>query len=194
MASFKVSEKITGGNEGGYANNKADNGGETYAGIARNFWPNWNGWAKIDQYKDDFVKAKANGKTKLSLAQWVNASANVASEPVHKMVSEFYKKQFWDVNKLDEFKDQQLADTVYDFGVNSGINRAAKYLQKVVGVSQDGIIGKDTLKAINSGDASIYHGMYNEMRKNFYNSIAKGNQVQFLPSWLSRLKKYKNGA
>lgn len=194
MADYKIAEKITGRNEGEYANNPADKGGETYAGIARNFWPNWNGWAKIDQYKSDYIKAKAKGKTKLSLAEWINASANVDTEPIHKMVTDFYKKQFWDVNRLDEFKDQQLANTVYDFGVNSGTNRAAKYIQKVVGVNQDGIIGKDTIKAINQGDACIYHGMYNEMRRNFYNSIAKGDQSQFLPSWLSRLKKYNNGA
>lgn len=191
MAKFEISEKITGGNEGGYADNKADRGGETYAGIARNFHPNWNGWVKIDEYKADYKKAKDKGKTKLSLAQWVNASADVKKEPVHKMVSDFYKKQFWDVNKLDEFKDQQLADTVYDFGVNSGTNRSAKYIQRVVRVAQDGIIGKNTLEAINNGDAEVYHTQFNTLRRDFYNSIAKGNQAQFLPSWLRRLKPYK---
>lgn len=37
MAIFNSAFKITMGNEGGYANNPDDSGGETYAGIARNF-------------------------------------------------------------------------------------------------------------------------------------------------------------
>ena len=54
MAKFSEAEKITCKNEGGYANNPSDNGGETYAGIARKFWPNWSGWAKIDAIKKQY--------------------------------------------------------------------------------------------------------------------------------------------
>ena len=38
-------------NEGGYANNKADLGGETYAGISRKYHPKWSGWAIVDELK-----------------------------------------------------------------------------------------------------------------------------------------------
>jgi lysozyme family protein len=31
--------------EGGWANNPADSGGETFRGIARNFHKSWPGWA-----------------------------------------------------------------------------------------------------------------------------------------------------
>lgn len=191
MAKFEIAEAITGRNEGGYADNKADRGGETFAGIARNFWPNWEGWTYIDRYKDDFIKAKANRKTKLSLAAWVNASAKVITEPVSQLVSEFYKSNFWDVNKLDHVDDQQIANTVYDFGVNSGTVRAAKVLQEAIGVVQDGKIGPQTISAVNRLDAEVTHDKYNIRREEFYRSIAKGNQAQFLKSWLSRLKPYK---
>ena len=50
MAKFQIAEAITGRNEGGYANNSADTGGETYAGIARNYWPKWQGWKYIDNF------------------------------------------------------------------------------------------------------------------------------------------------
>jgi lysozyme family protein len=36
---------------------------------------------------------------------------------------------------------------VFDFAVNSGVSRAAKYLQAVVGVTQDGQIGPATIQA-----------------------------------------------
>ena len=38
-------------NEGGYLLHKVsgDRGGQTYAGIARNFYPDWDGWDLIDR-------------------------------------------------------------------------------------------------------------------------------------------------
>lgn len=37
--------------EGGWCDVPGDSGGETYAGIARNFFPNWRGWPLIDAAK-----------------------------------------------------------------------------------------------------------------------------------------------
>jgi len=193
MAKFETAEAITGRNEGGYANNKADRGGETYAGIARNFWGAWPGWKFIDKYKADWAKSDK----KLSLAQWVNASAKVPTEPVHTLVSAFYKQNFWDVNKLDAFADQQLANSVYDFGVNSGTGRAAQFLQRaandttLVKLLVDGNIGMKTIDAINTLNQKLVYDNFNKRREAFYRSIATGNQLQFLNSWLSRLKPYK---
>ncbi len=179
MANFEIAEAITGRNEGGYANNPADTGGETYAGIARNHWPKWQGWAMIDQIKSAYG----------SSAIVINRQAK-ANPSLTKLISSFYKQNFWDVNRLDEICDQQIANTVYDFGVNSGTGRAAKYLQSVVGVTQDGQIGPKTIAAVNRLDSAETHGKFNSARESFYRSIAKGNQAQFLKSWLSRLKKY----
>ena len=179
MAKFEIAEKITGRNEGGYANNKADKGGETYAGIARNHWPKWEGWVRIDLIKKTF------GNT----AKAINANAS-ADPYLNSLISQFYKKNFWDVNKLDLVYDQQVANTVYDFGVNSGTGRAAKFLQEIVGVNADGAIGNITLAAVNKMPAYEVVTAYNKRREAFYRSIAKGSQAQFLKSWLSRLKPY----
>lgn len=198
MADFKLAEAITGGNEGGYANNPNDNGGETYAGIARKFWPSWGGWANIDLYKRQYTGLSHDLKSKYTLSKWVNNSANVISEGVKTLVSDFYKEQFWDTLKLDLFKDQQLANTVYDFGVNSGTARAAKTLQSSInavskiGISVDGSIGINTISALNSVNQKSVYEYYNKMRESFYQGLAKSpTQTQFLKSWLSRLKPYK---
>ena len=37
---------------------------------------------------------------------------------------------------------------VFDFGVNAGTGRAAKYLQRMIGTTVDGGIGPNTLKAL----------------------------------------------
>jgi len=181
MANFDIAEAITGRNEGLYADNKADTGGETYAGVARNHWPKWEGWILIDRYKDslpNFTIKQLNNEFKGSPKMMI-------------LVSNFYKKNFWDVLKLDLVNDQQLANSVYDFGVNSGTNRSAKYLQLSAGVKDDGVIGKQTLAAVNSADRKVLYYDFNKRRETFYKSIAKGNQAQFLKSWLSRLKPYK---
>jgi len=39
--------------EGGYSNDIDDAGGETYAGISRNNFPDWYGWTIIDDLKDE---------------------------------------------------------------------------------------------------------------------------------------------
>jgi lysozyme family protein len=44
---------------------------------------------------------------------------------------------------------------VFDFAVNSGVSRAAKYLQAVLGAAQDGQIGAKTLAAITSPTNTI---------------------------------------
>lgn len=180
MASFEVAESITGRNEGLYADNKADTGGETYAGIARNHWPKWRGWFFIDRIKETFGKD----------AKTINKYAKI--DPFFApAISEFYKQNFWDVLKLDLINDQQLANSVYDFGVNSGTSRSAKFLQQSAGVEADGIIGNKTLNAVNSADRKVIYYDFNKRRETFYKSIAKGNQAKFLKSWLSRLKPYK---
>jgi len=196
MAKFTIAEAITGRNEGGYANNPSDNGGETYAGIARNHWPKWEGWKIIDnikfslkEYKLPISSANINKYAKLSV-------------PLTDLISKFYSQNFWDVNNLDLINDQQLANSVYDFGVNSGTGRAAKFLQWAYNneqafngthkkIAEDGKIGPKTLEAINNENPEEMYNCFNTLRETFYRSIAKGNQAQFLKSWLSRLKPYK---
>lgn len=190
MALFEIADKITGINEGGYANDPDDRGGETYAGIARNFWAKWAGWKLIDQYKLDYSKAKAAGKTKLSLAQWINASAKVAGQPVKTLVVGFYKENFWKINNLDLFTDQQLANSIYDFGVNSGKGRAVQFLEQLFGVKKDGIMDMQVIALANKANPSDTLTAYNKAREDFYRSIANGKQAKYLKSWLKRLKSY----
>ena len=64
--------------EGGYKLHEVqgDRGGMTYAGIARNFWPKWPGWAKID--------------------------ANEFDGELTRLVRVFFKAEFWDRIRGDD--------------------------------------------------------------------------------------------
>lgn len=180
MGNFNEAYLLTGHNEGGYANNPSDHGGETYAGISRKFWPAWQGWVIIDAIKKQY------GTTENTINLWAKKSDNLQL-----LIASFYKQNFWDVNKLDLITDNQIADNVYDFGVNSGVSKAAKTLQLVSGVTQDGIIGNATISAVNSLDAKNTYERYNAERIVFYHNLAANpGQLQFLKSWLSRIKPY----
>jgi len=187
MAKFEIAHGITAKYEGGLANNKADRGGLTYAGIAENYWPTWKGWP--------FVKAEIarHGKDTTAINQ------HLANHPdVPQLVRDFYKANFWDTLKLDSLNDQQLANVVYDFGVNSGIGTSAKKLQAAVvacgvGIGVDGQIGNKTIAAINSLPPVPLYNAFNIQRTNYYKAIVErdASQKQFLAGWLKRIKPYQ---
>jgi hypothetical protein len=141
-------------------------------------WPNWEGWKLIDDHK------KTRGLAGIDKTMFANPF-------MVSYINDFYKQNFWDVNSLDKINDQQIANTVYDFGVNAGTGRAAKYLQEVVGAKEDGKIGADTLKLVNTGNQKLIYSKFNALRLAHYMEAAsQPGQHQFLASWESRLKPY----
>ena len=59
-------------------------------------------------------------------------------------VAPIYKKNYWDKMKGDDLPSG-LDLCVFDFGVNAGPGRAAKYLQTLIGTVADGGIGPNPL-------------------------------------------------
>ena len=59
-------------------------------------------------------------------------------------VAPIYRKNYWDKIKADSLPSG-LDLCVFDFGVNAGPGRAAKYLQGQIGTMADGGIGPNTL-------------------------------------------------
>lgn len=110
------------GHEGGFANRpeKADPGGPTKYGITIRTLGQWRGRnVTIDDVRN-LTRAEAR---------------------------QIYKAQYWDMVRGDRLP-AGLDYAVFDFGVNSGPGRAARHLQKLLGVSVDGLIGLETLNAL----------------------------------------------
>ncbi|MDX4957219.1 glycoside hydrolase family 108 protein [Delftia acidovorans] len=152
-------------NEGGYklTNVAGDKGGMTYAGIARNRWPNWSGWDAID----------AGGR------------------PAADAVRAFYKQNFWDVMRLDDVSSQVIARHLFDFGVNAGTGTAVKIAQVVAGVTPDGAVGPLTLAALNMSDPELFSARYTIAKVARYRDIVMRDrgQIKFLLGWLNRTLK-----
>ena len=164
MADFLPAYEFMMANEGGYVlhNVAGDRGGQTYAGIARNMHPNWEGWAAIDR----------------------------GEPPATEDVRRWYKANFWDTIRGDELTHQPVAQTVFDFHVNAG--RPARLLaQIVVGATPDGVFGPRTVAALNSVDPEKFVLAYAIAKIARYRDIVQRNRSQskFLLGWLNRALK-----
>lgn len=133
MSDFNIAYDLTIKNEGGYVNDPSDRGGETYKGVARNMHSAWRGWATIDLLKKQ-SSFPSNLEKDLTLQN---------------EIKEFYKINFWDKLRLSEVKNQNIANNIFDFGVNAGTSTSAVLVQKVLDTEADGVIGDKTINILN---------------------------------------------
>lgn len=174
MASFEIAyRKYILPNEGGYANIPGDKGGETYAGIARNYHPSWPGWTYID-----FVK-KTKGVIK----------NNTKFPDVQYQVDQFYN-DWWNAKRFGEINSQDVANLLFDYNVHSS-SLAIKAIQRLVNVNPDGVIGPGTLAAINASDPAKLHEALKAERTTLLTRLSsQPGQEQFREGWLARMAKF----
>ena len=90
-------------------------------------------------------------------------------------VAPIYEKNYWGKVKGDDLPSG-LDLCVFDFAVNAGPGRAAKYLQRQIGTVADGGIGPNTLKALDNYVNE--HGVeetikkYQADRQSYYESLS----------------------
>ena len=104
-------------------------------------------------------------------------------------VAPIYKKGYWDRVKGDRLPEG-LDLCVFDFGVNAGTGRAAKYLQRMIGSTPDGAIGPNTLRAVKmfcatEGVESAI-GDYQDARQSYYEKLSTFDT--FGRGWTRRVK------
>lgn len=160
--------------EGGYVDDPDDSGGKTKYGISLIFM---QGTKDLDG--DGFLDGD------------INKDGIIDSFDVKAMTREdskyLYKLYFW--NKWYTFLDSELlALHLFDMSVNAGARRSNKLMQEIVGVTVDGIIGVNTVKAINANKKDLL-GLYEQARINFYEAIAKKypKNKKYIQGWINRV-------
>lgn len=118
---LEPSLKLLFGHEGGYVNAKTDRGGPTKYGITHKTLAAHRG---VKSVTAEEVKALTLGEA-----------------------ATIYRGSYWGPSGGDVLPSG-LDYAAFDFGVNSGPQRAVKTLQKVLKVKQDGWIGEGTLAAV----------------------------------------------
>ena len=163
MADFNPAFEKMIHDEGGYqlTNIPGDRGGQTYAGIARKPNPDWAGWEFVD--RKDFGSATP-------------------------LVREFYKLHFWDRVRGDDVTNQAIAETIFNFAVNTGVGVASKLAQLIVGTTPDGAIGPKTVERLNICTAEKFLPAYALAKIQRYVNICMKDRSQskFLLGWTRR--------
>lgn len=178
MANFDIALKELLGEEGGYANNSSDAGGETVYGIARNFNKTWIGWQVIDQLKQQHSNLKD-----LNSALDADAQLQLA-------VSQFYKQAYWN---FDNIQSQLVANKMLEMEVNFGKGSAVRMLQQGLirlgyPVALDGSLGPGTYSAMSDAkEPELLHALraYSALHR-IHVIQAHPDQIQFADGWIWR--------
>ena len=150
--------------EGGYADNPADPGGATNMGITIGTLSGWQGRPATVQEVNDLSRDEA---------------------------TQIYQKQFW--NKIDgDALPSGLDYALFDFAGNSGPGRAAKMLQAMAGVPQDGAIGARTVAALAGRPVGEVINALSDARAGWLRGLSTA--ATFGAGWLARVERVRTRA
>ena len=143
--------------EMGFVNDPADPGGMTNLGITKAVYEDYVGHSVSEQEMRHLTTL---------------------------IVKPIYKKLYWDKVSCDSLPCG-LDLCVFDFAVNAGNNRAARYLQRIVGAKEDGIIGITTIAATHAHNIEDLIESYQALRVSFYKELKTFSR--FGKGWLARV-------
>lgn len=164
--------------EGGEVNDPLDSGGKTIFGISINNFPK--------DFKACYDLYKNHGK-----------------EAALEYAYDFYRRTFWNTLYYN-IQDSSLCYMLFSFGVNGGMKKAVKILQKVLKAKYapqiivDGDFGERTLFAVNSNSTESLEGAkeselfydYQAALEKYYRSL--WNFFRFGKGWLNRVRRIFN--
>jgi lysozyme family protein len=174
VADFELAFQKLLKDEGGFVNDKADSGGATNLGISLNFLKGLHRDINGDHVID------------------VNDIRDLTPD----IVRPIYKTAFWDYSgSIDSIKSQSIANLLFGMRVNMGVISANKLLQQSVYhavLDDDGIIGPESINAINSiRPAPLLEDYKSSLRQRYQAIVQKNPQDEkFLPGWFNRLATY----
>ncbi|MFY9154068.1 MAG: glycosyl hydrolase 108 family protein [Prolixibacteraceae bacterium] len=172
MAEFTQAFQLMIAHEGGYGNDPDDPGGETYKGVARKIHSKWEGWTKVDMLKRQ-AGFPGNLDKDIELQQ---------------DIEDFYRVNFWNKVKGDDITDQEVANSIFDFGVNAGTGTSATLTQMVIGAKPDGVIGPVSLDTLNKFNPEQFLASFTVAKIARYISIIKKRPTsrKYFYGWVCR--------
>lgn len=151
--------------EGKYSNNPLDKGGCTNSGVT------------ISTYRFYYGKGKTcNDLKNMKEEEW----------------NHIFKTGYWDRYKADSILNQSVANICVDWLWASGVY-GIKYVQRILGVADDGVVGAKTLAALNGYPSQKdLFGKIKARRLKQFDDIVKKNPKQkvFLNGWRNRVNSF----
>lgn len=137
--------------------------GLTFMGIYEVANPSWSGWKQIK------TAINAYGDLKKASIALYNDDALV------NLVASFYKKTYWDALCLDDANSQLKANELFCFAVNVGVKSAVRVLQNMLGLTSDGIMGQETLRALNNCNEQAFDVDFDRAEIAYYRNLIRKN-------------------
>lgn len=148
------------------------------------FTAHWEGGYVNDKYD-------AGGETKYGISKRAYPHIDIPSL-TREQADDIYFEDYFLKPRFD-LLDERIACCCFDFGVNSGTRRSARFLQRAVGATADGYIGPATMDAVHRFTTQVGNihlvVILLEMRRRFVRRIAavKPSQKRFLKGWENRI-------
>ncbi len=121
--------------------------------------------------------------TKYGISKRAFPNEDIANLTLHR-AKVLYKKHYWDLAECDDLPPW-LRLIVFDCAVNQGVTRAVIFLQRILKVPQDGILGPQTLKAIKNSVPKDFLAEYTLKRFDSYKAHPQWHV--FGKGWAQRL-------
>lgn len=132
------------------------------------------------------------GETKFGVAKNANPDLDITALTWEEAKLVYYKR-YWMQAHCNELP-ARLAVLHFDGAVNSGVGRAAKFLQRAVGAVADGAIGPATIALVQQKDEIEMCHEICDFRARFYEEIVANDhtQTKYLKGWLRRIQEMRD--
>jgi len=162
--------------EGGWVNNPADKGGETYRGISRKANPKWSGWGAVDIYPN---------KTKNLIIAQLEADVKL-----------YYYNNYFKIYNLHLLNNVNVAFSIFDFVVNSGMHNAQNPMLTAVNTAFGTSLKSfnvDAINTLNTLDSAKLLLAIAVAREGYLAKVLASNPSQevFRAGWNNRLAKVR---
>lgn len=131
--------------------------------------------------------ADPGGKTRFGITEAVAREAGYRGDmrelPID-LAKRIYRDRYWNAVQAEELPDA-IRYAVFDAAVNSGPRQAIRWLQRAVGVEDDGIIGPVTLAAVRAADPERLLRRFLSQRLRFMTGLS--NWPAFGRGWARRI-------
>jgi lysozyme family protein len=126
------------------------------------------------------------GLTKFGLSQRAHPDLDVLSLTREQAIV-VYKKRYWN-RVLGDDLPPALALVLFDWSVHAGVGTAVQRLQRLVGATQDGKLGRRTLAAaLRFEPATLVLALLHQRGRELVELAEKPGQVVFAVGWIARL-------
>lgn len=158
---FEFALDLVFGHEKGFVNNPNDSGGATNLGITIGILASYFGRPVME----DEVRGINKDLAKL-----------------------IYKELFWEPMMLPQVSNAKVASILFDQAVLCGSPQAVMSAQRSLGLKHDGIVGPDTLAALNAAEESVFcfHFLAEQQAHYVDICVKYPNKLEFLKGWIRR--------